>query len=52
MWVVVVTNSQTGTGVGWIPVATSPAMWAMSAMMIAPVRSAMSRKAWKSMVLG
>ena len=36
MWVVVVTKWQCGTGEGWRPAATRPAMWAMSAMSSEP----------------
>ena len=45
---VVVTKWQCGTGEGWMPAATNPAMWAMSAISRAPARSAMARKRAKS----
>ena len=48
LWVVVVTKWQWGTGDGWRPAATSPAMWAMSAISRAPAWSAMARKRSKS----
>ena len=48
LWVVVVTTSQYGTGLGCSSAATSPAKWAMSAIRIAPTESAISRKRWKS----
>ena len=48
LWVVVVTKSAWGTGLGWCPVATRPAMWAISTIMRAPTSSAMARKAGKS----
>ncbi len=48
MWVVVVTNWQCGTGEGWRPAATRPAMCAMSAITRAPTSSAMRRKRSKS----
>jgi len=44
LWVVVVTNSHSGTGLGWTPAATSPAMWAMSKSTTAPTWSAIWRK--------
>ena len=50
--VVVVTNSQCGTGLGWRPAATRPAMCAMSAITSAPDASAAARTAAKSIVLG
>src|SRR5205823_3821657 len=46
--VVVVTKWQWGMGDGWSPAATSPAMWAMSAISSAPAWSAMARKRAKS----
>ena len=52
LWVVVETNSAWGTGLGWMPAATSPAMWAMSASTTAPQASAALRTASKSMVRG
>ena len=52
LWVVVVTNSQCATGLGWRPVATSPAMWAMSAMITAPHSSAALLHRAKSIVRG
>ncbi len=48
LWVVVVTKWQCGTGEGWMPAATSPAMWAMSAISRAPASSAIARKRAKS----
>ena len=50
--VVDVTNSQWGTGDGWSPAATRPAMWAMSAMTSAPTSSAMPAERSKSMMRG
>jgi hypothetical protein len=50
LWVVVVTKSQWGKGEGWSPAATSPAMWAMSAISRAPPASAIARKRAKSIV--
>ena len=52
LWVVVVTNSACGTGLGCSPAATRPAMWAMSAITTAPHSSAALRTAAKSMVRG
>ena len=52
LWVVVVTNSACGTGLGCSPAATSPAMCAMSAMTTAPHASAARRTAAKSMMRG
>ena len=52
LWVVVVTTSAWGTGDGWAPAATSPAMWAMSATNTAPTSRAISAKAAKSMMRG
>ncbi len=49
---VVVTNSQCGTGLGWMPAATRPAMCAMSAMISEPEASAAALTAAKSMVRG
>ena len=42
LWVVVVTISAYGTGLGWSPAATSPAMWAMSTTRAAPTSFAIS----------
>ena len=50
--VVVVTYSQWGTGDGCIPTATIPAMWAMSAITMAPDSWAISAMSVKSMVRG
>src|SRR5207253_2080767 len=50
--VVVVTNSQWGTGDGWMPAATRPAKWAMSAITVAPTSSAIARKGAKSIARG
>ena len=44
LWVVVVTMSAWGTGLGWRPAATRPAMWAMSTISLAPTSSAMARE--------
>ena len=52
LWVVVVTTSAYGTGLGWTPPATSPAMWAMSAMKRAPTSAAISEKRCQSMMRG
>ena len=52
LWVVVVTSSASGTGEGWRPAATSPAMCAMSTSSTAPTPSAISRKAPKSKTAG
>ena len=49
---VVVTTSAWGTGEGWAPPATSPAMWAMSATKRAPTSLAMSAMAAKSQMRG
>ena len=48
----VVTTCACGNGLGWTPVATSPAMCAMSAIRNAPTESAIARKRAKSMVRG
>ncbi len=48
LWMVVVTTSACGTGLGCSPAATSPAKWAMSTISLAPTESAISRKAAKS----
>src|SRR5205814_663838 len=48
----VVTTSATGTGDGWTPAATRPAMWAMSATRSAPVSRAISANSAKSMIRG
>jgi len=50
LWVVVVTICACGTGEGWIPAATSPAMCAISTMKIAPTSSAMLLSVAKSMM--
>ena len=49
LWVVVVTMSACGTGLGCSPAATSPAMWAMSTTIAAPTSRAISakRSKWK-----
>ena len=52
LWVVLVTNSAWGMGLGCRPAATRPATWAMSAMTTAPVSSAAFRTAAKSRVRG
>jgi len=52
LWVVVVTNSQCGTGLGCSPAATIPAMWAISAITMQPASSAISRNFAKSMMRG
>ena len=52
LWVVVVTNSACGTGDGWMPAATRPAMWAMSTMITAPTSSATRRNGAKSISRG
>ena len=41
-----------GNGLGWMPAATSPAIWAMSTMSKAPTSSAIDRNASKSMIRG
>ena len=48
LWIVVVTTSAWGTGLGCSPAATSPAKCAMSTMSSAPTESAISRKRGKS----
>ena len=48
LWVVEVTTSAIGTGFGASPVATNPAMCAISTSRYAPTLSAMSRKRCKS----
>ena len=50
--VVVVTNSQCGIGDGCSPTATSPAIWAISAMTFAPTLRAISPMRAKSIVRG
>ena len=50
--VVVVTNSACGTGDGWSPATTSPAMCAISTITTAPASSAISLNALKSIILG
>ncbi len=52
LWVVVVTTSAWGTGLGCSPAATSPAMWAMSTTSLAPHSRAISAKAGKSRMRG
>ena len=49
---VVVTNWAWGTGLGWTPVATSPAMCAMSIMNRHPADWAMAASRTKSMMRG
>ena len=48
LWVVVVVTSAICTGLGYSPVATRPATWAMSTNSQAPTASAMSRKRCQS----
>ncbi len=50
--VVEVTKSQFGTGLGWMPAATSPAKCAMSQRRYAPTSSAISRNRGVSTVRG
>mmetsp|Transcript_113733 Transcript_113733/g.157387 ORF Transcript_113733/g.157387 Transcript_113733/m.157387 type:complete len:293 (-) Transcript_113733:90-968(-) len=50
--VVVVTTSQCSNGAGWLPVATRPEMWAMSAIKSAPTSSAISLNLAKSTTRG
>ena len=52
LWVVSVTTSAYGTGLGWAPPAMRPAMWAASNMNSAPTSSAMARKGAGSMMRG
>ena len=52
LWVVEVTTSACGTGLGWSPAATSPAMCAMSTISFAPASRAISAKTSKSMMRG
>ena len=52
LWVVVVTRSACGNGLGWSPAATSPAMWAMSTNSSAPTPWAMAAIRSKSQVRG
>ena len=52
LWIVVVTTSAWGTGLGCSPAATRPAKWAMSTISRAPTESAISRKAGKSSCRG
>ena len=52
LWVVSVTTSAYGTGLGWAPPAISPAMWAASNMNSAPTSSAISRNGAGSMMRG
>ena len=52
LWVVVVTMSEWGTGLGCSPAATSPAMWAMSVTTYAPTSSATARMRAKSITRG
>ena len=52
LWVVKVTTSDRGTGLGWTPPAISPAMWAASKMSSAPTSSAMARSGSGSMIRG
>ena len=50
LWVVVVVKSAMPMGLGCLPVATRPAMWAMSTIRYAPTSSAARLKASKSMI--
>ena len=52
LWVVKVTMSAWGTGLGCTPPAMSPAMWAASNMNSAPTSSAIERMASGSMMRG
>ena len=52
LWVVKVTMSAKGTGLGCTPPAMSPAMWAASNMNSAPTSSAIERMASGSMMRG
>ena len=52
LWLVEVTTSACGTGLGCAPAATRPAMWAMSTMKYAPTSRAMAPMRSKSMMRG
>ena len=52
LWVVVVTKSECGTGLGCSPAATRPAMWAMSVITSAPTSLATAAMRAKSMTRG
>ena len=52
LWVVVVTMSACGNGLGWTPAATRPAMWAMSTNSSAPTPWAIAAIRSKSKIRG
>ena len=52
LWVVVVTRSACGNGLGWTSAATRPAMWAMSMNSIAPTSAAIAAIRSKSQIRG